>query len=197
MSSVVEICNIALIRCGSDTIASLTEPGKKGARLCNAMYEPTRDALLRSHPWNFAMRRATLARLPDAPDHEFDFQYGLPDDCLKIEGLYFEGCSEAWPHRIERSRDGTSKVLLTNATTVWLAYVSKVTDPNLMDAVFRQALALSLAAAICSALSDNAALTKVIVEEAREAVTEAKVVDSHEGTPLDPEGDDLFLRARI
>jgi len=196
MSSVVEICNMALIRCGESTIASLTEPGNKGARLCNAMYEPTRDALLRSHPWNFAVRRAILARTTSTPDFEFDYEYVVPDDCLKIEGLH-SGCGASWPYRAERAKSGNGRVILTNEPAVWLEYISKVTDPNQMDAAFRQALALALATAICPALTENAALTKVIAEEAEKVASEARSIDSHEGTPRDPVDDDLFVRARI
>lgn len=195
MSSVVEICNMAIIACGSDTIASLTEPGKKAARLCNAMYEPTRDALLRSHPWNFAVKRALLARLPDAPASEYDYQFSLPDDCLKVQEVYYDDDCP-WPYRIEQS-DAGAKVLVTNADVVYLEYIAKVTDPNLMDAAFRQALALALAVAICMALTDNAAMRKALAEEAKEAAMYARSVDSHEGSPRDPNDDDLFLRARI
>jgi len=61
-----DICNLALLRIGHELITedkdppSLTAP-EKAAAACNLLYEPARDLLLRSHPWNFAMRRTLLA----------------------------------------------------------------------------------------------------------------------------------------
>ena len=56
MASEVDICNRALSKLGAARITSLTEDSVN-ARACNAMYESVRDAELRAHPWNFAMKR--------------------------------------------------------------------------------------------------------------------------------------------
>jgi len=56
MATAVSICSNALRKLGDDPITSLTDDTER-ARLCNAFYEPTRDAVLRSHPWNFAIER--------------------------------------------------------------------------------------------------------------------------------------------
>jgi hypothetical protein len=59
-TTVEEICNSALIKCGSKPISSITDSNKR-AELCTTMYPKVRDKLLRSHPWNFAIRRMPLA----------------------------------------------------------------------------------------------------------------------------------------
>ena len=59
MATEVSICANALRRLGDDPITSLTDDTER-ARLCNAFYEDARDACLRSHPWNFAITRASL-----------------------------------------------------------------------------------------------------------------------------------------
>ena len=56
MASTVDICNSALNMLGGATIISLTENSKNG-RLCNQRYEPVRDAIFRSHPWNCLIKR--------------------------------------------------------------------------------------------------------------------------------------------
>lgn len=65
--SAVSICNMALSRVGHHTeiTASLSE-NTEAARQCNLHYEPARDALLRSHPWNFATRRTKLITQAEA-----------------------------------------------------------------------------------------------------------------------------------
>lgn len=55
----VEICNNALTLIGTRRITSLSDPSKE-ARACNDNYDICRKALLRSHPWNFAMTRVEL-----------------------------------------------------------------------------------------------------------------------------------------
>lgn len=53
---------MALTRVGSDLLsqAQLTADAIRAAQLCNVHYEPARDAVLRAHPWNFAVKRTTL-----------------------------------------------------------------------------------------------------------------------------------------
>ena len=68
--SYVSIANLALISLGADTIMSLDEDSKP-ARLINNIYEFIRDEVLRSHPWNFAIRWASLAQLSETPTNEY------------------------------------------------------------------------------------------------------------------------------
>ena len=66
MPSVVDICNEAMDLLGAATITSLTENSKE-ARLCNRRFDTVRDTVLRSHNWNCAITRATLAQDAVAP----------------------------------------------------------------------------------------------------------------------------------
>lgn len=59
----VEIANMALSLMGEATITALSN-STAAARAMNLHYIPVRDALLRSHPWNFAQRRISLAPAP-------------------------------------------------------------------------------------------------------------------------------------
>ena len=91
MATEVSICSNALRRLGDSPIASLTEDSER-ARLCNAFYEPSRDAILRSHTWNFAINRANLAKLSTSPAFEYANQFALPTDpfCLRVLKMEFE-----------------------------------------------------------------------------------------------------------
>jgi hypothetical protein len=66
MASETSICNSALTRIGAARITSLTDDSKQ-ARACTASYALMRDEVLRSHPWNSAISRASVASLADAP----------------------------------------------------------------------------------------------------------------------------------
>lgn len=56
----VSIANMALSRVGQHNQIAALSDSNEAARQCNLHYEPARDALLRAHPWNFAIKRTKL-----------------------------------------------------------------------------------------------------------------------------------------
>jgi len=63
-TSSLEICNIALLKIGADSITALSDANKR-ARLCTLLYDFMRKKLLRAHPWNFAIKRSFLQKVTD------------------------------------------------------------------------------------------------------------------------------------
>jgi hypothetical protein len=98
-------------------------------------------------------------------------------------------------HRIESMNDGT-KVLLSHSDEVFIEYTANITDPNLMDPLFRSALSLALATAICPALTENAKMTEGLSAQAADMLAMARTADAQEGTPRDPDTS-LYEMARI
>lgn len=193
--SETSICNMALTRIGHDFISSLTESTKAG-RLCNLHYEPTRDALLRSHPWNFAVRRALLAQIADTPSFEYAYAYALPNDFLRIVRTEGEAYGDDVDYRIEGKLGSTNRVMVTNEGTVRIEYIARITDPTAFDDAFVDVLAQRLAAEMCIALTDNANMAgnhwKVYADKLREA----RNMDAQEGRPRGIEAD-LWLGSRF
>ena len=83
MPSVIDLCNSALDKVGQGAITSLSD-GTKSAKLCNRNWPLVRDRVLRSHPWNFAVKRTTLAASETAPDWGYTAKFPIPTDCLRI-----------------------------------------------------------------------------------------------------------------
>lgn len=140
MVTEVSICSNALRRLGDDPITSLTDDTER-ARLCNALYEDARDLTLRSHPWNFAITRASLAQLSSTPAYGFDHMYALPTDpyCLRVLEMEFAD----YIFKIEN--DATNgRVLLTNEGTAKILYIAKITNPTLFDSMFVETLTTKL-----------------------------------------------------
>jgi len=80
----VDVANGALIRLGvADPIVSLDDDTKP-ARLCKNRIEPAKKALLRYHPWNFAVKRVVLANLSTEPAFGYTYQAQLPSDFLRV-----------------------------------------------------------------------------------------------------------------
>lgn len=92
----IDICNLALAALGVNPITSFAD-GTRQAQSCRMWYPRARDALLRSHPWNFARKQQPLPisaivplQLAFAPDPWYqteiiwDLAYQLPTDCIRV-----------------------------------------------------------------------------------------------------------------
>lgn len=183
-TSVVDICNNALIRIGSKTITSLSD-GDKVANACSAIYEQTRDWLLRQHLWNFAITRVQLASEDATPSFGYDYTYPLPSDYIRAKEL-FESSSA---YKIEQSS------LLTNDSTVKLVYIARITDVAKFDPLFTEALVLSLAIRLSYILIGSNSREQSLKDELRQALFLAKQVDGQDDTP-DSLQSDTFLKSK-
>lgn len=168
-ASEVQICNNALIKLGGNTIISLSDDTKVG-RLCNKMYTIVRDDLLRAHIWNFALVRVTLARLATTPAFDYDFEYQLPSDCLRVIRID----DSRGEYRIE------GRKLLTDENTIKLLYIKRVTDTSQFDSSFDNVLALKLASELAYSITNSVSLTKAIKEEFDREFRRAKMTDAQE-----------------
>ena len=83
MVAPIDICNAAIVRVGGQMITSLTE-NSPTAIACNSQYDIVRRDLLRSHPWNFAIKYASLPQNTETPIFGYDYSYALPSDCLRV-----------------------------------------------------------------------------------------------------------------
>lgn len=188
---------LALVGDDANSITSLSDTTKAG-RLCNLFYEPLRDAVLRAHNWNFALKRAELSLLVDAPTHGYANAFALPDDFIKMweteeEELF--GISGT-PYRLEGLVGSTKRTLVTDDATCNIAYIYKVTDPNAFDPLFVMTLAHRIAATLCKPLTENANMAEKLEQTYLRVLSEAKSVDAQEGTPRGLDAD-AWTNARI
>lgn len=210
MTSVTDICNLALTRIGHSQITSLDE-NSKGADLCSLHYPICRDAVLRAHPWNFAIRRATLAQSATAPNHEFTYYHVLPSDCLKVirtnweaDGLTstaiysYPDSVNVWDseYRLE-SVSGVGKCIATNESVVKIEYIAQITDTSLFDPLFVDLLAQRIAAEIAVAFTDTQTVTKTMWDIYQAKLAEARTTDAQEGTPRETVDVSPWIAARV
>lgn len=145
-------------------------------------YAETRDDLLRSHPWNFATKRVKLARSSTAPVFGFDYAYALPADWLRTVSAHDndEGLGVI---EFKEEQQTSARVVVTNAEDVYLRYVARVEDPNLMPADFRKALSRSLADAMAIDLAASNTIRDEVSKEASDLVRRAKSADAMGSSP--------------
>lgn len=76
---------------------------------------------------------------------------------------------------------GTQRVILNNQQNAILAYVKRVTDPNVMDDLFQEAWAYILGASICRGLTGDLKRANNCIEWANMKIAEARKADANEG----------------
>ena len=174
MASTVDICNGALNQLGATTILSLTEDSKN-ARLCNSRYTQVRDALFRTHPWNCLQTRLELAASSDSPAWGFTYAYTLPTNCLRLLRVLDYDSN----YKVE------GRKILSNASTMKILYISRITDPNEYDELLRETLSAALGADIAYAVTSNNTTSQNMILSYQEKLKDARFVDSTEGQNVD------------
>jgi hypothetical protein len=175
MADETSICNLALAKLGISPIMALTDQSKQ-AQFCSRFYAQTRDEVLQSHRWNFAMRRAALNLLSAAPQSEWNSAFQLPVDCLRVVQLNGYQANERLG---EFSVEGGQ--LLTNAEEANIRYVARVEDASLYHPLFVHALATMLASRLAGPLTGSRNLPTELLQE-YEALTgpKARMADAFE-----------------
>lgn len=185
MPSVVDICNEAMDLLGAATITALTENSKE-ARLCNRRFETVRDAVLRSHPWNTAIRRASLAQDSDAPAFGFTYQYTLPTDpyCLRVLSFWNSNVDSevaAYDSQVMFKIEG--RKVLSNEGTCKITYLARVTDTEQYDSLLSSTIAHKLAAETAYAITGSTSVSQAMQQLYQSRLSEARSIDAMEGVP--------------
>lgn len=168
----VTICNHALAKVGEQRITSLDDD-TKNAILCKLHYQQTLDEVIRNHRWNCCTKRTELAADVEAPAFDFQYQYTLPIDCIRVI-------------RLEDPRETfvvEGRKLLTDTSPCKIQYLFRVEDENLFDPLFIKVLTLEIAIKLAYNLTETRTMVEGLYEEAKMAWVEARSMDAHEGTP--------------
>ena len=181
VASETQIINFALRALGGRRITSLSD-GSNNANAASDLYEMVRDQVLRSHNWNFAISRVELAELAAVPDFGFDHQHALPSDWIRTVSVHDNDAGLGGLEYKEETT-GTQRVILTNSATVYLRYVSKITDTTLYPADFVVALAIELAKRLAIAIPGSNTIKADLDEDVRRLVLGAKSTDAMGSTP--------------
>ena len=178
MGSQVDLANESLLLLGANTITSFADDDSN-AVLVNRFYGSERDALLRSHRWNFAISTANLASLTDTPIIDWQFKFTLPTDpyCLRILDVRTVTGDIYLDFAIQ------GRELYTEESTVDITYVQRVEDPTQFDALFYQALVFRLAWKMAYPVTRSSATMSLMGQMYDAVVRDARTVDSQEGTP--------------
>lgn len=196
MASEVQIGKLALQHIGDRyDITDLTEESAEAEQV-NLIFDDTRDALLRQHPWNFAKKYATPAALTGTVPGNWDYMHTYMTDALRVLGVIDPAESGAII-KFEVARNSSDvKVILTNQEDAEFYYTARITDPAQFDPEFTMALSYALAAKMAMPLTGDRSIAADLDVMARNVVSSAWATDSNEGLEEDkPDAD--WIQARI
>jgi hypothetical protein len=201
MVSEVDIANRALTWISDKRIRDFNENSDQ-ARAVQDCYALCRDGLIGDYPWIFAMKRALLAALTEAPAWGWTTAYQVPDDSLRIWQIAdwwlvpngAPGSVPGWgwypmspdvgampagympQSMMQYELEG--QTIVTNTPQVPMAlpvrYVARVTNSNFFPPTFVDALTAKLAAEIAPRVTGSAAASDRPLSMMAQFVTRAK-----------------------
>lgn len=189
MATAVSICSNALLMLGAQTINSFTDAANLNrAKLCSNLYPTVRDSMLRSHPWNCAIKRLLLA--PDATPPAFGYanSFQLPADCLRVLEVGEGGV------QIDYLIEG--RTVQSDAVALELRYLFRNEVENTWDSALVNIMTLAMAARLAYAITQSAAMEQSRMQELEMALRKARAVDGQEDPPQTV-GDFPLLQARF
>jgi hypothetical protein len=187
LNSPEDICNAALAQIGYKRRIGSLYDGSEAAAIALDIYSQARDAKLRSFPWGFAERQATLTLLKTAPVggyspvtpwtsanplQPFIYEYSYPQDMLELRALRgtggqipnFDPRPKLWRIANDTVAAVQQKVILSNLANAAAIYTGQVTDPTLWEPAFTDGFIATLGKLLSAGLA-SVDMTKMEAQE--------------------------------
>jgi hypothetical protein len=185
-TSDVQICSNALLLLGAQTINSFSDDSDRALIVAN-LWPNCRDAVLRSHPWNCAIKRASLAPDVDPPAFEYAYQFLLPGDCLRVLALGEEG--DTLYYRIEARR------IVMDEAECKLKYIFRNEDVTTWDSLLVSACEAYIAMLAAYPVTKSPSVREQMEKLYAYQLRQARTVDALE-EPTEGVGDFPLLSVR-
>lgn len=178
MADYVSIANLALSKIGETDRLNTPDDDKHTARSIAAVWSLARQAAIRDHSWNFAMRRKglTAEALDEAP-YPWARSFPLPSESLRlIEVLGF--------NKREYQLEGGS-VLSNSLGPVYIRYLIDEPESAKWDPLFAEAFACKLALLVGKTIAGESFNEGDAQQEYKRALSAAKRRDGLENPPVE------------
>jgi hypothetical protein len=187
MASEVQLCSDALGQLGESPIMSLDDQ-TKAARLCKRFYFDLRDAVLRAYPWRCAIAFQELNQLAGSSaisNSGYAYTYQLPVDPFCLRALSLNG-----DPTIKWERVGNK--IVTDEPSVTLKFIKRIVDPGEYDSLLMDSIIARLAQVLAYPITGDKKMGLAAWELYREKISEARSIDSMEGSTQETITDDLL-----
>ena len=163
----VSICNEALSLIGAKSILSFDE-NTENARRCASIYDSTRKALLRMHPWSFAKKRAQLAPVTTHPTFGYGYAFPLPANFVRVISVGIEN------YEIE------GRHILADTDLINLQYVSDQDNEELWDSLFVECMVLYLVHKLAKPITGSQAESDSAWQKLNNMLKQARAINGQE-----------------
>ncbi len=189
MAAVDDIANQGLQLLGASQITTLGE-GSVNANAMTLVFAPTRDALLRSHIWKFAIKRTSITKHVTSPTFGRANAFDLPSDYLGMLAPYPEDNFEALDWIVEGVQ-----IITDNGSPLDFRYIAQITDPDKMDALFKKAWSAALAIECAELLTQSTSKLENVSKIFAKYISEARQASAFESVNHQPP-EDSWISAR-
>jgi len=179
----VDVANEAMLLIGMKSVQSLDDPKNSQDRAVAQVIDGVRRDLILMHRWNGATKRVSLARDAEDPAFQFEAQYVLPSDLLRLDRTI----PQDQIYKIEGNK------LLTDSDVANIVYMSDEKDPNVLGQNFQMAMKFLLASRVNKALSGDERVTASMRNEFDNALAEARYIDSDQASAAENISPGLFI----
>ncbi len=187
--STLSIWNRALQLLGASRVNSLTDTSKNAVS-CATCYDVVRDSVLEQHPWKFAIKLATLAADSPIPTFGRANSFTLPTDYICLAPDYEEDNTLATDYEVQNG-----KIYSNDSAPLYIRYVSRIENPILMPATFRELVSTEMAAAMCEELTQSNVKKRFIADELPKVWASARRFNARQGkAQFPPDGDWISKR---
>lgn len=176
-TTVTTICNMALDMLHEGPITSIDDD-EPNARRFKRNFDNLRDSFLEIHPWNFAVKSATIAKDATDPAFGWDHRYLMPGDMLRLLPLRSRGVFEGkmMPHEIE---DGY--ILTDLDTPIKVRYIYRNESYGSWSPTAIMTFARYLAKTFAHAITGKASMAEMQSRMFTEELRMAKRMDGMQG----------------
>lgn len=184
INSPVDICNLALDHLKEAPITEIENPSTPTETICARWYDHTRKAVLRKHPWNFAIKRQSLPALSEKPDFEYSKQFQLPSDFIRLISIGEFGTQKRY--QLENGKILTDDInsIFTSSGALPIRYVYNFKSVTQMDGLFIDILAVEIAMKISFQITGSNTRGRELMGLLNELSPEAYAVDGQERPPV-------------
>jgi hypothetical protein len=188
MATATSICSNAVLMLGAKSINDIYLQVEDRAVLAANLYPSARDAVLRSHPWNCAIARVSLAPDVTVPAFDWAYQFSQPGDWLRTLSVGNKGLNSDYVTE--------GRKFLSNDNPFLLRYIYRNDNEASWDALLIEAMTLAMRSILTYPITLSSALATANTAEFEAFVRRARAIDGMDDPP-ETLGDFRLLNSRF
>ena len=177
MASKTQLCNIALVKLGANTLVNIDTDQTAESKVCSILFDDIADEVMAEGSWTSTIRRAVLAQTTNTPAFEYTKEYQLPVDPKALKVL---SINDTAPGDTEYAIEGDK--LLTNENAISIRYIARLTDTETWDIYLQRAFLARFTSELAYNLTGDASTGRAEFERYRLFVQEGLAINGQQGS---------------